>query len=158
MKQIKNHLDTLKSAARALCLSLFLPLATSALPIVVDPATPLNGTYAVEWNTAGNFENWTTPQVTGAAVSGGVLSGTTSGTDAQVSRTIPSASRPDLDLGFNDFIELRIQVPASYADDIQIYYGTTAKTGFSGGRVMARLCVVTLRISCLSRLNSFAHS
>ncbi len=118
----------------ALSLSLSLALAASALPITVDPATPLTGTYAVEWNTAGNFEDWTTAQVTGATVSGGVLSGTSSGADPQIARS--NFAGPDLDLGFNDFIELRLQVPASFADDIHVYYGTTATTGFSGARVI----------------------
>ncbi len=118
----------------ALCLTLLLPLAASALPIAVDPATPLTGTYAVEWNTAGNFEGWTTTQVTGATVSGGVLSATASGTDPQVTRS--NFAGPDLDLGFNDFIELRLQVPASFGDDIHIYYGTTATTGFSAARLI----------------------
>ena len=120
-----------------LCLSLLLPLAARALPIVVDPVTPLTATYAVEWNTNGNLESWTTTQVTGATVSGGALSCTTSGTDPQVTRTIPTASRPDLDPGFNDYVELRIRVPGTYVDNIEIYYGTTATTGFSGGRIIS---------------------
>ena len=125
----------MKNLFLALSLALLLPLAANTLPIVVNPATPLTGTYAVEWN-GSNLESWTTNQITGATVSGGNLSGTTSGTDPQITRTIPTNSRPDLDLGFNDFLELRMQVPANYADDIQIYYGTTATTGFSGGRLI----------------------
>ena len=118
-----------------LALSILLPLSASALPIVVDPATPLSGTFAVEWNTNGNFESWTTSQVTSATVSGGILSGTTNGTDPLVSRS-NFGSGPDLDLGFNDYLELRMQVPASYADNIEIYYGTTSTTGFSGARII----------------------
>lgn len=124
-----NHLHL------SLCLGLFLPLAASALPIVVNPTTPLTGTYAVEWN-GGNLESWAASG-TSATVSGGVLSGTTSNSDPQITRTIPTNSRPDLDLGFNDFLELRMQVPANYADDIQIYYGTTATTSFSAGRLIS---------------------
>ncbi len=104
------------------------------LPIVVDPLTPLTGTYAVEWNTAGNLESWTTSQVTGAAVAGGTFSGTTSGTSPRVIRS--NFAGPDLDLGFNDYVELRIQVPASHTGDIRISYGTTATTGFSAARVL----------------------
>jgi autotransporter-associated beta strand protein len=126
----------MKKLLLTLCLSVSLSLAASALTITVDPATPITGTYAVEWN-GSSLESWSTTQITGASVSGGNLSGTTSGTDPQITRTIPSASRPDLDLGFNDFIELRMRVPASYADDIQIYYGTTVMTGFSGDRVIS---------------------
>jgi autotransporter-associated beta strand protein len=114
---------------------IFLSLVASALPIVVDPVTPLTDTYAEEWN-GSTLGNWSAVQVTGAAVSGGSLSGTTSGTDTQISRTIPAASRPDLDLGFNDFLEIRIRVPASYVDNIEIYYGTTAASGFSSARIL----------------------
>ncbi len=126
----------MKALTLVICISILLPLAASALPIVVDPATPLTGTYAVEWN-GSTLENWTATQITGAIASGGNLSGTTSGTDPQITRTIPSASRPDLDLGFNDFLEIRMRVPANYMDDIQIYYGTTATTGFSGDRILS---------------------
>ena len=105
------------------------------LPVEVDPATPLAGTYAVEWSTSGDLESWTTNQVTSATVSGGTFSGTTSGTSPQVIRS--NFSGPDLDLGFNDYLELRIQVPASHTGDINISYGTTATTGFSTARVLS---------------------
>ncbi|MCE9608818.1 MAG: DUF6055 domain-containing protein [Chthoniobacter sp.] len=124
----------MKSSLLSLFFSLVLPLAASALPVVVDPATPLTGTYAVEWNTNGNLESWTTSQVTGATVSGGQFSGTTSGTAPQVIRS--NFSGPDLDLGFNDYLEIRIQVPASHTGDIKISYGTTSTTGFSTARVL----------------------
>lgn len=117
---------------------IFFLLCSSAfgLPIVVDPAgVALTGTFAVEWNTDGDLESWTTVQVSGAAVAGGVFSGTSSGGDAQIVRA-NFAGGPDLDLGFNDYIEARIQVPASYAGDIQIYYGTTGTTGFSAARAI----------------------
>jgi autotransporter-associated beta strand protein len=104
------------------------------LPIEVDPTTPLTGTYAVEWNTEGGLESWTTNQITSAAVSGGNLSGTTSGTSPRVIRS--NFSGPDLDLGFNDYLELRIQVPASHTGDIRISYGTTATIGFNAARVL----------------------
>lgn len=105
------------------------------LQVVVDPATPLTGTYAVEWNTSGNLETWTTSQVTSPTVAGGSFSGTTSGTSPRVIRS--NFSGPDLDLGFNDYLELRIQVPASHTGDIRISYGTTATSGFSTARVLA---------------------
>lgn len=113
----------------------FLPCAVSALPVEMDPSIPLTGTFAVEWDTAGNQESWTTSQVTSVTVSGGKLSGTTSGTSPRVIRS--NFSGPDLDLGFNDYLELRIQVPASHTGDIKISYGTTATTGFSTARVLS---------------------
>ncbi len=51
----------MKNFPIALCLSLFLPLAASALTIEVDPATPLTGTCAVEWNSNNTFERVGTP-------------------------------------------------------------------------------------------------
>ena len=126
----------MKALFPVLFLSLFLPLAANTLSIEVNPATPLTGTFSVEWDTDGNLESWTTNQVSGASVSGGFFSGTTNGTDPQVIRS-NIASGPDLDLGFNDFLELRMQVPANYADNIEIYYGTTATTGFSGARLIS---------------------
>ena len=125
----------MKNLFLALSLALLLPLAANSLPIEVNPTTPLTGTYAVEWNTNGSLESWTTSGVTSPAVSGGVLSGTTNNTDPQIIRSnFPSG--PNLDLGFNDYLELRIQVPANYTDDIQIYYGTTATTGFNAARIL----------------------
>jgi len=118
-----------------LFLGLFLPLAARALPIEVDPTTPMIGTYAVEWQTSGNFQSWTTSKVSDAKVVDGVLSGTTSGTSAWV-QCSNLAGGPDLDLGFNDFIETRIQVPANFSGDFQISYGTTATTGFDVARVI----------------------
>jgi autotransporter-associated beta strand protein len=126
----------MKNPIIALVLGLILPLTASDLPIVVNPATPLTGTFAVEWNTATNFESWVTSGVTSATVGGGALSGTTNNGDPQVTRTIPVGSRPDLDLGFNDFLEIRMRVPANYADEVQIYYGTTSTTGFSADRLI----------------------
>ncbi|MCU0750452.1 MAG: DUF6055 domain-containing protein, partial [Akkermansiaceae bacterium] len=126
----------MKKPIFALVACILLPLTASALPIQVNPATPLTGTYAVEWN-GSTLENWTATGMTTPTVSGGILSSTTSSADPQITRTIPTASRPDLDLGFNDFLELRMRVPASYVDDIQIYYGTTATTGFSAGRLIS---------------------
>jgi len=105
--------------------------------VLVDPApvmTTGSTNFAVEWNTNGNLEGWAASQ-TSAGVSGGLLSGTASGTDASVSRS-NFGSGPDLDLGWNDFVELRIQVPATYTNNIQIFYGTTYTPGFDGSRVL----------------------
>ncbi|TAE74977.1 MAG: hypothetical protein EAZ65_02680 [Verrucomicrobia bacterium] len=128
------HGSSAFSKALALLLLAACP-AASALPIEVDPTTPLTGTYAVEWNTDGNTESWTTNQVTGATASGGFFSGTTNGTTPRIIRS--NFPGPDLDLGFNDYLELRIQVPASHTGDIKISYGTTATTGFNAARILS---------------------
>ncbi len=123
-------------ALRSMAMSaMLLPGIASALPVEVDPATPLTGTYAVEWNTDGNTESWTTSQVTSVSVGNGRFSGTTNGITPRVIRS--NFAGPDLDLGFNDYLELRIQVPASHTGDIRISYGTTATTGFNAARVLS---------------------
>lgn len=123
---------------------LFLPLifhcifalCANALPITVDPSGPaLTGTFAVEWNTNGNLESWTTNQISGANVNGGLFSGTTNGTSPRLQRANFTAG-PDLDLGFNDYIELRLMVPANFAGNVLLSYGTTATTSFNASRVI----------------------
>jgi autotransporter-associated beta strand protein len=122
-------------ALRSMALTaMMLPCIASALPVEVNPATPLTGTFAVEWNTDGNTENWTTSQVSSVTVGNGRFSGTTNGITPRVIRS--NFAGPDLDLGFNDYLELRIQVPTSHTGDIRISYGTTATTGFSAARVL----------------------
>lgn len=116
-------------AARALAAPVALP---SGVTVDVDPATTFTGTWAAEWTTDGALESWAGVNA-GVTVSGGILSGATTTTDGRVERTV-IASGPDLDLGFNDFLELRLQVPANYAGVIQIFYGTTLTTGFAATR------------------------
>jgi len=85
-----------------LIISCIFALRANALPITVDPSGPaLTGTYAVEWNTNGNLESWTTSQVTGATVNGGQLSGTTNGTSPRVIRS--NFSGPDQDFLWYDW-------------------------------------------------------
>src|ERR1035437_8624775 len=134
--------------ASALCLLLVLSVQAQT-NVVVDPSAGMtNYTSLGEWNADGTFEGWATSQVS-ATVASGLLSGTATGTDAQL-LLANFSSGPDLDLGFNDFIELRLQVPANYTNYIQIFYGTTsytvanaagafvtaATTGFSANRVI----------------------
>ena len=93
-----------------------------------------------EWNTNGNLESWATSN-TSATVSGGILSGTTTSADPQL-RLTPITGGPDLDMGYNDFVEFRLQLPASYAGDIELFFGVAnayhvsgaAQTGFSTAR------------------------
>ncbi|MCB1132472.1 MAG: hypothetical protein KDN05_15200, partial [Verrucomicrobiae bacterium] len=94
----------------------------------------------VEWNTDTDFEGWSAAGVTGQSVSGGILSATSrsNSTDPRFSLTNISDG-PDLDLGWNDFIEFRLQLPANYTGEIEIYYGVTNagvanQTGFGNSR------------------------
>ena len=110
--------------------------AANVSVVAVDPMDRLAGaTVLGEWNTNGTFEGWTTAHVAGAAVSGGVLQGSTTTTgDAQVTLAALTGG-PDQALGFNDYLQVRIKVPAAFTGDIQFEYGTTAKTGFATDRV-----------------------
>ncbi len=106
-------------------------------PVTVDPAgAAFTGTLSAEFNTDGSFGGWTTSQVSGATVAGGVLSGTSSRSAPWVLLT-GTVGLADLDLGFNDYLEVRMQVPANYAGDIQFSYGTIAKPGFGADRMFA---------------------
>lgn len=119
------------------------PADTSGVTVVVDPPLALtNYTALGEWNTNGNFQNWTTASVSVATVSGGGLSGTASGSNPQVLLTGRGTNGPDLDLAFNDYLEARLQVPAGFGGSLQFYFGATnnyyftanATTGFDPNR------------------------
>jgi len=109
--------------------------------VSVDPPTSVTPTFAADFNTAGNFQGWSAnTQVTGATVSGGLLTGTSSSNDPWI-QTTNITNGPDLDLGFNDYLEIRMQLPATYSGNIEIFFGATdagvaAQTGFSGNRMV----------------------
>lgn len=104
--------------------------------VAVDPVDRLSGaTVLGEWATDGNVEGWTGTNVTGLAALGGSLVGNDNSTtaDASVSRTA-IVGGPDLDLGFNDYLQLRLKLPASYLGDVRIEFGTSVNTGFASTR------------------------
>ena len=128
--------------------SIFLPLSAALLVagsarapqnvtvLAGDPVDRLtNSTVLGEWATPGNLDGWTGANVSNLASAGGLLTGDdlSASADAAVSRTA-IAGGPDLDLGFNDYLQIRIKVPASYTNAIQIEYGTTVNTGFAATR------------------------
>ncbi|TAE77444.1 MAG: hypothetical protein EAZ65_07490 [Verrucomicrobia bacterium] len=122
----------------------FLSLISPALcqQVTLDPSTPLVAGYwsGGEWESAGNADGWTTSSVANTVVAGGVISGNSSSADPVLSRiAIATDSQPDLDLGFNDFVEFRLQLPASYNGNIELFFGVTdagvaSQTGFSANR------------------------
>ncbi|MGB8166993.1 MAG: LamG-like jellyroll fold domain-containing protein [Chthoniobacteraceae bacterium] len=104
--------------------------------VAVDPVDRLSGAAVLgEWVTDGNAEGWAGTNVTGLAALGGSLVGddNSASADATVSRTA-IAGGPDLDLGFNDYLQLRLKLPASYTGDVKFEYGTTTNTGFAATR------------------------
>ena len=106
-------------------------------PTTLDPTgAAFTGTLSSEFDTADNFESWVASQVTGATVAGGALSAVSNSSAPSVALT-QIASGPNLDLGFNDYLEIRIQVPAGYAGDIQFSYGTATSPGFSSDRMFS---------------------
>ena len=116
-------------------------LAVAGGLLLVDPVESVNltnGGWNVEFDSAGNLEGWTSSQVSGANVSGGRLSGTASGASPWVQVT--NLNSADLDLGFNDYLELRLQLPSGYSGPVFIDYGTTnsvttvGSPGFSSTR------------------------
>ena len=112
------------------------PPAPVSSNIVVDPVSPAltNYTSLGEWNTDNDFEGWTTNQVSDGSVSNGIIAGTASGIAPKISKL--NFSGPDLDLGFNDQVEVRLQVPADFTGDVQIFYGTTNTPNISASRVI----------------------
>jgi hypothetical protein len=110
---------------------------TTNTTLVVDPVSPAltNYTSLGEWNTDGNFESWTTSQITNSTVAAGLLTGSASGLDSSIQK-LNFAGGPDLDLAYNDNLELRLQVPADYNGDVLIYYGATNTPGISSARVL----------------------
>ena len=122
--------------------------SSAGVVALIDPTVALtNYTSLGEWNTNGNLEGWNTSQISGSTVAGGVLSGTASGNDPQVTLTGLSSNGPDLDLAFNDYLDFRLQLPAGFSGGIQVYFGATnnyygtanATTGFS----LARMAAIT---------------
>ena len=118
----------------------FVVSARAAL-VTVDPMVPLTNYWSVDWNVDGDLAGWTTSQITNVAVAGGLLTGNASGIDAQIS-LLNFGSGPDLDLGYTDQVELRIQVPAAYTGDIQLFYGVT-NSGNTGISTTTRALTIT---------------
>jgi len=108
----------------------------NAKVVAVDPMDRLAGSTDLgEWNTAGNLDAWVAADLTGVGVAGGFLTATnaTTSVNGSVSRSA-MVSGADLDLGFNDYLQLRLKVPASYAGDVRVEFGTLTHTGFAGTR------------------------
>ena len=87
-----------------------------------------------EWNTAGNLEGWSGSSINGLVVANGTISGTGSAASPYIQKTAIS-NGPDLDLGFFDYLQIRLQVPASFNDDILFSFGTAVNPGLASNRV-----------------------
>ena len=121
----------------ASCLSSLTMGQQNITVVAVDPADRLSGASVLgEWSINGDTEAWSGSNITGLEADGGALTGdiTSATEDGSVSRTAISGG-PDLDLGFNDFLQIRIRVPANYTGDVKIEYGTTTNPGFDVNRL-----------------------
>lgn len=102
----------------------------------VDPTDRLAGSTVLgEWTTDGNLEGWSGANTSTLTAATGFLMGAdaSSTLDATVSRSA-IVSGPDLDLGFNDYVQIRLQLPANYTGDVKFEYGTTVNAGFAATR------------------------
>lgn len=102
----------------------------------VDPADRLTGsTLLGEWATDGVVDGWSGTNVTSLVAAGGFLSGSAASITLGTSISRGSlVNGPDLDLGFNDYLQIRLKLPASYVGDVKIEYGTSVNPGFAATR------------------------
>ncbi len=132
----KSMISVRRSLPLLLIFAVVFACGAADVVVTVDPASRLAGaTLLGEWATAGNLDGWAGASVTGLSAAGGLLAGddNTTGADASVSRTAISGG-PDLDLGFNDYLQIRLKLPAAYAGDVRIEFGTSVKNGFATDR------------------------
>ena len=90
------------------------------------------GDLASEFNVAGGFEDWTgIANISGATVSGGVLSGTSiNNGDAIISNSA-------FNFAADRVPHLFVRLKASTSTGVQIFFATSANPGFSGTRVVS---------------------
>jgi carbonic anhydrase/acetyltransferase-like protein (isoleucine patch superfamily) len=100
---------------------------------VVDRLT--NGTSLGAWNTDGNLEGWIASSASGLGVTRGLLVGDDISNRADASISLNAlANGPDLDLGFNDYLQIRIKLPGGYTGDVRFEFGTSTDIGFATSR------------------------
>ncbi|TVP75164.1 MAG: hypothetical protein EA353_14470 [Puniceicoccaceae bacterium] len=80
-----------------------------------------------DFNTDGNLEGWTSANVSGLTVAGGVLSGTATSGDPQLRRT-------GLSLNGNSFTRVTVRMRASVNSPIRLFWSTSDNSGFSTAR------------------------
>ncbi|MEY5025558.1 MAG: hypothetical protein RLZZ244_1086, partial [Verrucomicrobiota bacterium] len=110
--------------------------------MAVDPAERLSGaTLLGEWAVDGNLEGWALAGGGTLSVQWGALRGAGAGSaegngvaDLAVQR-VTMAEGPDLDFGFNDYLQVRIKVSSGYSGGVRFEYGTSQAQGFAGSRV-----------------------
>ncbi len=85
---------------------------------------------------AGNADGWTATNTANLTIAGGVLAADDNSTTANATLSLAALSGgPDLDLGFNDYFQIRMKLPSGSSGDVQFEFGTSVKTGFASDRV-----------------------
>lgn len=106
-----------------------------------------------EWNTNANYESWTRAGVNSQNVSGGLYTATSNSADPRLTLSNISGG-PDLDLGWNDFIEFRLQLPVNYSGNIELYYGV-ASAGIASQTGTSSTRMVTIPNSVIAKDGAF---
>ena len=120
---------------------------TEYLPIQTDPTDGrlvntdvhdgTNQTIVLgEWNTNGQYEGWSVSNASSDQVVNGSLVATlatSTSSDLQFTRN-NLTTKPDLDYGYNDYVQVRMKLPVGYDQDITFSYGTTTRNGFASTR------------------------
>ncbi|MCP3164213.1 G8 domain-containing protein [Myxococcus qinghaiensis] len=83
---------------------------------------------SVEFNTLGDTEGWVGTHIAGQAVSGGVLTGTSSSADAILVNS-------DYDFDATRVATLRVHMRSFAPTGVQLFFATDTQPGFSGTRV-----------------------
>ena len=113
-------------------------LTLSALypTVTLDPSTRLATSDVLgEWNGA-TQDGWTVNNAASTTVANGSITVTSqNGTanPAQLDLT-NIAGGPDLDFGYFDYLQIRLQLPANYNKDLMFEFGTTTHPGLSTDR------------------------
>ena len=104
--------------------------------VVVDPPDRLSSaTVLGHWDKGSDAQGWQGTGVTGLTVSDGRLAATaTAGSPARIFRSGLTA-KMDLDFGFNDFLQIRMQLPKGFKQSVLFRFGTTTHGGFADNRV-----------------------
>lgn len=111
------------------------PAASAQNTFTIDPADALvNPITLAEWNTEGDQEGWTIGQLDMPTVTGGNLSGTTTGIDTTLSRTFPTAYPAGL-LSLVT-VEVRLRRAATDTTPFQIFWSDNTG-GIAGVRSAA---------------------
>jgi carbonic anhydrase/acetyltransferase-like protein (isoleucine patch superfamily) len=110
-----------------------IPVFADDVTVEVDPPDRLSNTTVLgEWSTPGVLDGWSGTNISGLTSTGGYITGTGTTSTPYIQKTVMSA--PDLDFGYNDYLQIRIKVPAGFSDDIIFSFGTSTNTGFSTSR------------------------